>query len=142
MGPLYNIYKIASVVQITQQLKREYPNYHFVPVFWLGTEDHDVEELNHSFVNGKKIEWNNPGKGASGRWKTTSMQTAVDELKSISVNAEIISILEEGLKKYETFGKFTEYFVNEIFKEHGLVVLDGDDARLKKKFSAVIKRKF
>ncbi len=139
MGPLYNIYKIASAIQITNQLKKEYPNQNFVPVFWLGTEDHDVEELNHAFVNGKKIEWNNPGTGASGRWKTSSMQTAVAELKAISANTEIISILEEGLKKYETFGKFSQYFVNEIFKEHGLVVIDGDDAQLKKKFSEVIK---
>ncbi len=139
MGPLYNIYKIACAIQITQRLKREYLDYNFVPVFWLGTEDHDVEELNHAFINGKKVEWANPGTGASGRWKTFSMHTAVEELKSISVNPEIISILEEGLKKCETFGKFTQYFVNEIFKEHGLVVLDGDDARLKKKFSAVIK---
>ncbi|MCX6199342.1 MAG: bacillithiol biosynthesis cysteine-adding enzyme BshC [Bacteroidetes bacterium] len=139
MGPLYNIYKIACAIQTTQQLKKEYPNQNFVPVFWLGTEDHDVQELNHVFVNGKKIEWNNPGTGTSGRWHISSMQTAVDELKSISANAEIISILEEGLRKYETFGKFTQYFVNEIFKEHGLVVLDGDNVLLKKKFSAVIK---
>jgi uncharacterized protein YllA (UPF0747 family) len=66
-------------------------------------------------------------------------KTAIEELKAISSNAEVISILEDGLKKYETFGQFSQYFVSEIFKEHGLVVLDGDDARLKKKFSEIIK---
>ena len=139
MGPLYNIYKISCAVQITQQLKKEYPEFNFVPVFWLGTEDHDVEELNHAFVNDKKIEWPNPGTGASGRWNVSTMQHAIEELKSISANAEIVSILEEGLKKFETFGSFSQYFVNEIFKEQGLVVLDGDDVRLKKNFSSVIK---
>ncbi len=139
MGSLYNIYKIACTINLTIQLKKEFPEQNFVPVFWLGTEDHDVEELNHAFVNGKKIEWNKPGTGASGRWKTASMQTVIEELKSTSANAEIITILENGLKQYETFGKFTQYFVNEIFKEYGLVVIDGDDVRLKKKFSAVIK---
>lgn len=139
IGPMYNIYKIACAIQTTLQLKKEYPDYNFVPVFWLGTEDHDTEELNHAFINGKKIEWTNPGTGASGRWKTVSMQAVIDELKSISANTAIISILEKGLKKYTTFGKFTQYFVNELFKEHGLVVLDGDDERLKKKFSVVIK---
>ena len=138
MGPLYNIYKISCAINLTNQLKKQYPDFNFVPVFWLGTEDHDVEELAHAFVNGKKIEWPNPGTGASGRWSTSSMQLAIEELKSISANTEIISILEDGLKKYETFGKFSQYFVNEIFKGHGLVVLDGDDAGLKKKFSAVI----
>jgi len=139
MGPLYNIYKIACAINLTNQLNQQFSDKKFVPVFWLGTEDHDVEELNHAFVNGKKIEWQNPGAGASGRWNTSSMQTAVEELKQFSGNTEIISLLEEGLKRYETFGKFSQYFLNEIFKEHGLVVIDGDDARLKKKFSEVIK---
>ena len=139
MGPLYNIYKIACAINLSNQLHQQFPDKNFVPVFWLGTEDHDVEELNHAFVNGKKIEWPKPGTGASGRWNTYSMQLAIEELKSISANAEIVSILEEGLKKYETFGRFSQYFVNEIFKEQGLVVLDGDDARLKKNFSSVIK---
>ncbi len=139
MGPLYNIYKIACAINLTNLLKQQYPDYNFVPVFWLGTEDHDVEELNHTFVNGKKIEWQNSGSGAAGRWSAASMQIAIEELKMISGNAEIISILEEGLKQYETFGQFSQYFINEVFKEHGLVALDGNDVRLKKKFSAVIK---
>lgn len=139
MGPLYNIYKIACAINLTNQLKQQFLDKKIVPVFWLGTEDHDVEELNHAFVNGKKVEWQNVGTGASGRWNTSSMQTAVEELKTVSGDPEIVSILEEGLKKYETFGKFSQYFVNETFKEHGLVVIDGDDARLKKKFSEVIK---
>lgn len=139
MGPLYNIYKIAGAINVCKQLKQAYPEYNFVPVFWLGSEDHDVEELNHTYVNGRKIEWQNPGTGASGRWKTESMQGAVEELKAAGANTEVVALLEEGLKKYETFGRFTQYFVNEIFKEHGLVVLDQDDARLKTKLTEVIK---
>ncbi len=139
IGPLYNIYKIACVINLTNQLITQFSNYHFVPVFWLGSEDHDVEELNHAFINGKRIEWKDSGTGAAGRWKTSSMQNAIDELKTISTNEAIISILEEGLKRYNTFGSFSQYFVNAIFKEHGLVVIDQDDVRLKKKFSEVIK---
>ncbi len=138
MGPLYNIYKIACTINICNQLKSQFPENNFVPVFWLGSEDHDVEELNHAFVNGKKLEWQDSGRGAAGRWKTASMKKAVDELKSAVDDSIVVSILEEGLKKYETFGRFTQYFVNEIFKEYGLVVLDQDDARLKKRFSEVI----
>jgi bacillithiol biosynthesis cysteine-adding enzyme BshC len=139
MGPLYNIYKISCSINLAQQLKKQFPAYHFVPVFWLGSEDHDTEELNHAYVNGKKIEWKGAGQGAAGRWPTATMQQAVDELKAMSGNPDIISMLEAGLKQYATFGKLTQYFVNEIFKEHGLVVLDQDDAQLKKKFSTVIK---
>ncbi len=139
MGPLYNIYKIACTIQITNQLNHQFTNHHFVPVFWLGSEDHDTEELNHAFVNGKKIEWKESGSGAAGRWDTVSMKEVISDLRLVIGNTEIISLLEKGLEKYKTFGQFTQYFVNEIFKEHGLVVLDQDDKQLKKKFSEVIK---
>ncbi len=139
MGPLYNIYKIACAINVCNQLKQQYAGYNFVPVFWLGSEDHDVEELNHTYINGKKIEWQNPGTGAAGRWQTSGMQTAVEELKATGANPELVAALEEGLAKYPTFGRFTQYFVNEIFKTHGLVVLDQDNARLKGLLKDVIK---
>ncbi|MES2621579.1 MAG: bacillithiol biosynthesis cysteine-adding enzyme BshC [Bacteroidota bacterium] len=139
MGPLYNIYKISCAINVAQQLKGHFPDYNFVPVFWMGSEDHDVDELNHTFINGKRLEWKDSGKGAAGRWNTDTMQDAIEELKSVISNTEIISVLEEGLKKYETFGRFTQYFVNEIFKNQGLVVLDQDDVQLKSQFSQVIK---
>lgn len=138
LGPLYNIYKIAAAINTTIQLKNKYPAYHFVPVFWLGSEDHDVEELNHAFVSGVKVEWKECGTGAAGQWKTDTLKVAIDELKKVSTHSAIISVLEEGLKKHRTFGSFMQYFVHELFKDYGLVVLDQDDARLKKRFAAVI----
>ncbi len=139
LGPLYNIYKIASIISLSNKLVAESPGHHFVPVFWLGSEDHDVEELSHTYINGKRIDWAHGNSGASGKWNTASMKTAVDELKVLSVATEITSLIEEGIKRYNTFGKFTQYFVNEIFKEHGLVVLDGDNKALKQSFSSFIK---
>jgi len=139
LGPLYNVFKISSVINFANQLKQVYPDKKFVPVFWLGTEDHDVEELSHVYVNGKKIDWTHTGTGASGKWNTTSMKSVISDLRLVIGENGLVDILETGLEKYSTFGGFTQYFVNEIFKEHGLVVLDGDDVRLKEKFSAVIK---
>ncbi len=139
LGPLYNVYKIASAVALANQLKQQYQQCNFVPVFWLGSEDHDVEELNHVFVNSKKITWEGAGTGASGRWSTATMQAAIDELKAIVNQPEVIAILEEAVKKYATFGRLSQYFVNELFKQYGLVVLDQDDARLKQLFAGYIK---
>ena len=44
-GPLYFIYKIISAVKLTQQLKDRYPQYDFVPIYWMASEDHDFEEI-------------------------------------------------------------------------------------------------
>jgi len=139
MGPLFNIYKIACAINLSVQLKKAFPEYHFVPVFWMGSEDHDTEELNHTFVQGKKMEWSEAGPGAIGRIKTTGLSHLVEELKSLPISNHVISILDSGLKKFDSFGTFTQNFVHEIFKEHGLVVLDQDNKELKQSFAGIIK---
>lgn len=45
-GYLYSFYKIAQTIQLCKQAKTRLPRYHFVPIFFLGSEDHDTEELN------------------------------------------------------------------------------------------------
>ena len=105
----------------------------------MGSEDHDTEELNHTYANGKRIEWSEAGSGAIGRLKTDSLLAVIEELRGLSVSPDIIWTLENGLKKYETFGAFTQYFVHEIFKEYGLVVLNQDDKRLKQSFAEIMK---
>ena len=44
-GPLYFLYKIVSVINMTKKLNQEVKENHFVPVFWMATEDHDFEEI-------------------------------------------------------------------------------------------------
>jgi bacillithiol biosynthesis cysteine-adding enzyme BshC len=138
MGPLYNIYKISCAINLAAQLKKAFPENHFVPVFWMGSEDHDTEELNHTYVNGKKIEWT-AGSGAIGKVTTDGLKEVIEELKSLSLSAEIVAIMEDGLQKFKTFGKFTQHFVHELFKEYGLVVIDQDSAVLKKSFAEIMK---
>ncbi|MGH1363624.1 MAG: bacillithiol biosynthesis cysteine-adding enzyme BshC [Calditrichia bacterium] len=44
-GPLYTIYKTISVLKLCQKLQRDFPDKHFVPVFWLEVNDSDFEEI-------------------------------------------------------------------------------------------------
>ncbi len=138
MGPLYNVYKISCAVSLSIELKKEYPAYNFVPVFWMGSEDHDMEELNHVAVDGNTLAWQG-GSGAVGRLDTALIAPVVESLKAQIGETEIIQILQAGLRDYNSFGKLTQYFVNELFKAHGLVVIDQDDKKLKQCFIAVIK---
>ncbi|CAM6004420.1 unnamed protein product [Sphagnum balticum] len=142
LGPVYNIYKIASTINLAGQLKAKYPENNFVPVFWMGSEDHDFEELGHTFIYGKKVEW--PAAegeaGAYGRRKMTGFDKVLDDAQVIVGDAgkPLIDKLREGLAKFETFGPYTRYLINELFGETGLVVLDQDDAELKRKFAPII----
>jgi uncharacterized protein YllA (UPF0747 family) len=44
-GPLYIIYKIVTTINLAKKLKNSFPEYNFVPVYWMATEDHDFEEI-------------------------------------------------------------------------------------------------
>ncbi len=138
LGPLYNIWKTAGTIQLCRQLKQAYPDYHFVPVFWLGSEDHDVAEVNHVFVKGKRLEWTGEASGPVGRIPSSILQSALAELKAIGAKDEVLQMIESGLSRYSTFGKLTQYLLNELFKDFGLLVLDADNAKLKQKFASCI----
>ena len=45
------------------------PENDFVPVFYMGSEDADLEELGHVYINGIKHEWKTNQTGAVGRMK-------------------------------------------------------------------------
>ena len=82
-GPLYFIYKIASTINLCKTLKTKFPDKDFVPVYWMASEDHDFEEINHVNVFGKKVIWNSSQKGAVGEFSTEGLQEVIGELKTI-----------------------------------------------------------
>lgn len=132
-GPLYFIYKIVTVINICRQLKEQFPDYHFVPVYWMASEDHDFEEINHFNLFGKTYSWQTEQQGAVGRFSPEGINQILEELP------EKIALFETAYQEYETLADATRYFVNELFGEYGLVVLDADDPGLKAAFSGIIK---
>ena len=54
-GPLYFIYKLISTINLAESLKKEDPTSNFIPVYWMASEDHDFEEVDHVTIFGKKI---------------------------------------------------------------------------------------
>ena len=132
-GPLFFVFKILSAIKTTEQLNAKYPNKLFVPVFWMASEDHDFEEINHFNLFGKQYTWKSTQQGAVGQFKTTGLLDVLAELP------ETIELLQEAYSK-PTLSEATRYLVNELFKEYGLVILDADNASLKKEFSGIIKQ--
>ncbi|MFK7000422.1 bacillithiol biosynthesis cysteine-adding enzyme BshC [Flavobacterium oreochromis] len=142
-GPLYFIYKIISVINLCEELKLKYPIYNFVPVYWMATEDHDFEEINYFRFNNSKITWKKNTKGPVGRLSTEGLNEVFEEIrKHLGANnnaKRLISLFEKSYLKHENLADATRYLVNELFKEQGLVVVDGDNKELKQLFAPVIK---
>lgn len=143
-GPLYFIYKICSVINLCKRLSEQFPTNKFVPTFILGAEDHDFEEINHFKLFGKTISWETDQKGAVGRMKVDGIRKVLDDTKDIlgtSPNAaEIISIFEESLVGADNYYDFVFNYVNRLFSDHGLVIVNMDNAALKGSFAPIIKK--
>ena len=143
-GPLYFIYKIVSTINLVEQLEEKYPNNNFVPIFWMATEDHDFQEINHIHIFGKKIAWDSKQSGAVGRMSLDGFESLLSELKSalgLSKNAvKLISLFEKSYLNHDNLADATRYLVNELFGKYGLVILDGDEKRLKEQFISTIKK--
>ena len=53
-GPLYFFYKILQTIKCCEYMQKLHPEINFVPIFWMATEDHDFEEINHFYFKNKK----------------------------------------------------------------------------------------
>ncbi len=137
-GPLYFLYKIVSTIRLTQELKETYPEYNFVPIYWMATEDHDFEEINYFNFKGKKIQWNRADGGAVGRFDTQGLDKVFEIFASelgIGRNAiQLKHLFEEAYLKHQNLAEATRYLANELFKAYGLVIVDADEPALKQIF--------
>lgn len=133
-GPLYFVYKIITAINTCKQLKERYPDYNFVPVYWMATEDHDFAEVNHFTLFGKKYTWKTDQSGAVGRFSTEGLEQVLAELP------EAYPLFEEAYRHSKNLADATRAITHGLFGEYGLVSIDGDDATLKKALLPVVEK--
>ena len=131
-GPLYIIYKLITTINLARRLKEAYPDYNFVPVYWMATEDHDFAEINHFSMFGSNYAWQTEQRGAVGRMDPQELKTLFKEIP------EKLTLFEEAYLKHNTLADAARYYINELFGAEGLVSLDADDAALKRIFAPII----
>jgi bacillithiol biosynthesis cysteine-adding enzyme BshC len=132
-GPLYFVYKIVTVINAARELKKRYPEYNFIPVYWMASEDHDFDEIKYFRLYGKKYVWNTSQSGAVGRFSPNGLATLMEEIPGD------ITIFREAYTKMGTLADAVRYYVNALFGDQGLIVVNPDDASLKRIISNVIR---
>lgn len=143
-GPLYFIYKIATAIKLSRQLKEQFPDKNFVPVYWMASEDHDFAEINYTTIGGKKVHWWYEATGATGRIDPVSMRQALNQYKGVlgmeHHAPELAEIVETAYTKFDKLADATRYMVNALFGKYGLVIIDADDRKLKQQFAPIMAR--
>ncbi|WP_366665007.1 bacillithiol biosynthesis cysteine-adding enzyme BshC [Gilvibacter sp.] len=137
-GPLYFLYKIVSVINFCKQAKQTYPEHNFVPVYWMATEDHDFDEINYFNFRGSKVAWNRQDGGAVGDLSTEGLQQVSEVIGAAlgtSIQASFLrELFENAYLKHDDLATATRYLANALFADQGLVIVDGNDPRLKAAF--------
>ncbi|AQG80948.1 bacillithiol biosynthesis cysteine-adding enzyme BshC [Spirosoma montaniterrae] len=132
-GPIYIVYKLITTINLARQLQKNYPDYTFVPVYWMATEDHDFAEINHFRLFGRDYRWETEQRGAVGRMNPQELKTLFAQIP------EKLSLFEDAYLKHSTLSDAVRYFINELFGAEGLICLDADDAHLKGLFAPIMR---
>jgi bacillithiol biosynthesis cysteine-adding enzyme BshC len=144
-GYLYFVYKIIHAIKLAEELKTLQPENNFIPVYYMGSEDNDLDELGVFRYADKKFVWDGGGQsGAVGRMHTASLRPLLDELFKLlgppgAYCDQLKELLEHTYLQHDTIAKATQYLVNELFGRYGLIVLDPDEAAFKKAILPVLK---
>ena len=136
-GHLYFIYKIVHAIKLADHLNETIAGSYFVPVFYMGSEDADLQELGQIQLNGLHYQWATDQQGAVGRMQVDkSLIQIIDQLESQllveTFGPNLISIIRSVYTLGKSIEQATFELVNHLFADLGLVVLLPDRALLKK----------
>lgn len=143
-GPLYVIFKIISTINLSEKLRKKFPEFNFIPIFWMASEDHDISEINNINLFGKKISFETDYKGPAGKLKTEVASAMIAQtLEMIGTNnfaIELKELIENAYKESQTLAQSTRVWIDSLVGKYGLVIIDADEKKLKNNFSKIAKK--
>ena len=136
-GPVYMLYKISSVIKLCRTLSAS-GKVKVVPIFWMASEDHDIDEIDNCSLFGRRFHLKSEHKGPSGTLPLVDIDEVLQELEEVLGESQmakegislIRSCYEEGVTMASAFRKL----IQSLFAQHGLLILDASDIRLKRVF--------
>ena len=141
-GPVFFIYKILQTIKTCTHLQQNFPDFNFVPVYWMASEDHDFAEINHFKTENNYYEINEKSGGAVGKISvndTFVISEFEKEFKDSVFGTELILMLKEAYKNGNTLTKAIQTLVNRLFSDLGLLIVDGDSKQLKNQIKDIFK---
>ncbi|MBO1204666.1 MULTISPECIES: bacillithiol biosynthesis cysteine-adding enzyme BshC [Staphylococcus] len=138
-GPLYTFHKIFSIITLSEKLSNDYDT-HVVPVFWIAGEDHDFEEINHTYVFNEqkaklqKIKYSTMTPPESSVSKYTpdkaelhkALNQFFKELKETSSSKQLLNMCRNIIDNYDGWTDMFKALLHEVFKAYGVLLIDAD----------------
>lgn len=135
-GPLFSIFKALSTIKLAGQATKAGSD--CVPVFWLATTDHDLDEINHVSLlrpDGALEKFSATTRGLPDAPVGTvtfgpEIEPLVEAAAGLLGDSEITKFLREAYRPGENFGSAFARLFSRLFADWGVVLLDASDPEL------------
>lgn len=140
-GPMYTINKVISLIKLARE-KQELLGVPVIPVFWIAGEDHDYEEINHTYIlkdkpikhminhlMGNKKSVADIPKNAENL--DVFIREVFTELEDTSFTKPLFSKIEKMADDSKNYVDFFAYFIHSLFSAYGVVLIDSADKDLR-----------
>lgn len=137
-GPAYSVYKAMTAVRWARELQQR--GVDAVPVFWMATEDHDIEEVSSAWTLDRqglpqKLEAAVTGAPGGPAGPTTLDAAAIEALEEGLFGqdwaSEAVELARAAYGEPSTFGDAFKALFQKIFERRGLILLDPLDPALR-----------
>ncbi len=143
-GHLYFIFKILHAIRLSEELSRSIPGASFVPVYYMGSEDADLDELGEVNILGEHYQWRTKQRGAVGRMLVDQglldiVQAMEGRLSVEPHGAEVIAMVWRFYRLGISIEQATFELVHALFGRYGLIVFLPDRPAFKARFAGIMK---
>ena len=151
-GPVYTIYKALTAIIFAERQKVLFPEYDFVPIFWLEGEDHDYAESAHTaiFSGNQIVHFNQEpykrlpdqmvANTSFGEEIRHTVEQFIELLPDSTYKQSISDILTESYHPGSTFEMSFAKTMMQLFKEQPLILLSSQDPEFKRLAAPVFLR--
>jgi bacillithiol biosynthesis cysteine-adding enzyme BshC len=136
-GPLYSIYKAITAVVVAEKLRTKWGR-PVVPIFWVASEDHDLDEVRSAFLSGPdgtdrefRLPWNSDRRPVADWQLGDDIEPILADARTAIAGkrheADVLPLIDnwKGRGLAEGFG----HFIATLFGDHGLLVTEPESLR-------------
>ena len=135
-GPLFSLYKALTAIKVAEIANRQ--GIPAVPIFWLATEDHDLDEISAATVlasDGSLARLATASQGSEGApvsdvRLSADVSALVLKLRQLLGDSEVVEHLAEAYQPGRSFGDAFARLFTRLFADFGVILIDGADPRL------------
>ena len=140
-GHLYLIYKIVHAIELAEVCRLNFPEYQFVPVYYIGSEDHDLDEIGSWNWNHHDFRWQTNQSGACGSMLLKDIEPFIQYLEKVTNSnlpeqETMLRLVKEAYQPNHTLSQAIRILINGLFSSKGLLILDANHPALKATFKS------